>query len=132
MRCHLDQPGFVTLVIEDEHGVRVRNLISETYFPAGDNVAWWDGLDDLGRDKSSEDHGIYNVSGKLVAPGSYTVRGLTILREFWRKELECHFAAQLGIFAAVNHTHTAATQLLHNANAELLCQSHLCYSLGRP
>ena len=82
---HLDQPGFVTLVIEDEHGVRVRNLISETHFPAGNNVVWWDGLDDLGRDKSSEDHGIYNVSGKLVTPGTYTVRGL------YRKELDLKY-----------------------------------------
>jgi len=85
VRFHLDEPGFVTLVIEDEHGLRVRNLISETHFPAGDNVVWWDGLDDLGRDKSSEDHAIYNVSGKLVSPGTYTVRGL------YRKELDLKY-----------------------------------------
>ena len=39
----LKQPGFVTLVIEDEAGQRVRNLISETEFPAGENTAYWDG-----------------------------------------------------------------------------------------
>jgi hypothetical protein len=82
---HLDQPGFVTLVIEDEHGLRVRNLMSEAHFPAGDNVAWWDGLDDLGRDQSSADHAVYNVSGKLVAPGTYTVRGL------YRKQLDLKY-----------------------------------------
>jgi hypothetical protein len=76
VRFHLDQPAFVTLVIEDEHGMRVRNLVSETRFPAGDNVAWWDGLDDLGRDPDSAAHGVYHIPGKLVAPGTYTVRGL--------------------------------------------------------
>ena len=43
----LKEPGFVTLVIEDAQGNRVRNLLSETAFPAGQNIAWWDGLDDL-------------------------------------------------------------------------------------
>jgi hypothetical protein len=76
VRFHLDQPGFVTLVIDDEHGLRVRNLVSETYFPAGDNVAWWDGLDDLERDTDSAEHGVYYVPGKLVVPGTYTVRGI--------------------------------------------------------
>lgn len=42
----LKEPGFVTLVIEDAQGNRVRNLISETYCPAGPNTIWWNGLDD--------------------------------------------------------------------------------------
>jgi hypothetical protein len=45
----LPEPGCVTLVIDDEQGRRVRNMISETWFSAGENVAWWDGLD-LARD----------------------------------------------------------------------------------
>jgi len=65
----LQKAGFVTLVIEDESGKRVRNLISETSFPAGNNITYWDGLDDLGRSRSE-------VTGKLVAPGKYMVRGL--------------------------------------------------------
>ena len=76
VRFHLPRPSFVTLVIEDAHGMRVRNLVSETYFPAGDNVAWWDGLDDWGRDTNSADHGVYRAPGKPVALGVYTVRGL--------------------------------------------------------
>lgn len=72
----LDNPGFVTLVIEDEHGQRVRNLVSEAFFPAGDDVAWWDGLDDLGRDVNSAAHGVYNVPGKFILPGTYIARGL--------------------------------------------------------
>jgi hypothetical protein len=65
----LQQAGFVTLVIENADGKRVRNLLSETPFPAGNNTTYWDGLDDLGRSKLA-------VSGKLVTPGKYTVRGL--------------------------------------------------------
>lgn len=72
----LPEPGFVTLVIEDGEGRRIRNLISETPFPAGENTAWWDGLDDLGRDRDAAAHAVYNIPGKAVAPGAYRVRGL--------------------------------------------------------
>lgn len=72
----LKQPGYVTLVIENSDGTRVRNLISETYFPAGNNTVQWDGLDDLGRDADGAKHGVYNVPGKMVSPGQYKVRGL--------------------------------------------------------
>jgi len=61
----LKEPGLVTLVIEDAHGVRIRNLVSETPFPAGDNTVPWDGRSDQGPGK-----------GSLVAPGTYHVRGL--------------------------------------------------------
>ncbi|HEY3331810.1 MAG TPA: PA14 domain-containing protein [Capsulimonadaceae bacterium] len=76
VRFTLKDPGFVTLVIDDAAGNRVRNLVSETPFPAGANTAWWDGLDDLGRDTNAASHGIYHVPGRMVAPGSYRVRGL--------------------------------------------------------
>ena len=72
----LKEPGYVTLVIEDSTGQRVRNLVSETPFPAGENTAWWDGTDDLGRDAEAARHGIYHVPGAFVAPGTYRVRGL--------------------------------------------------------
>ncbi|HKG05557.1 MAG TPA: PA14 domain-containing protein [Pedobacter sp.] len=74
----MEKAGFVTLVIEDEHGIRVRNLISETAFLAGNNIVYWDGLDDLGRTPSS-------VTGKLVKPGKYVVRGLV------RPEIEARY-----------------------------------------
>ena len=71
IRFNLKEPGYVTLVIEDAQGNRVRNLVSETRFPAGENTVWWDGLDD---------HRIKNnppeVDGRLVDPGDYRVRGL--------------------------------------------------------
>ncbi len=72
----LKQPGYVTLVVERTDGVRVRNLISETYFPAGENIAWWDGTDDLGRDIDAAKHGIYRIPARFVEPGEYRVRGL--------------------------------------------------------
>ncbi len=76
IRFTLDQAGFVTLVIEDSDGKRVRNLVSETWFPAGKNIAWWDGMDDLGRDLDAPRHGVYRLPAQLVAPGTYQVRGL--------------------------------------------------------
>jgi hypothetical protein len=77
VRFTLKEPGFVTLVIEDGHGKRVRNLVSETPFPAGSNFAWWDGMDDLLRDEDAARHGIYHIPARLVEPGTYRVRGLT-------------------------------------------------------
>jgi hypothetical protein len=76
VRFTLQQAGFVTLVIEDSQGLRVRNLISQTRLPAGQNVIWWDGTDDLGRDPEAARHGVYRIPGRLVAPGEYRVRGL--------------------------------------------------------
>lgn len=76
VRFTLDEPGYVTLVIDDESGKRVRNLISETPFPAGENAAWWDGTDDLGRDVDAARHGVYKIPAQFVMPGSYRVRGL--------------------------------------------------------
>src|SRR5262249_9221682 len=71
IRVRLDQPGFVTLTIEDTRGDRVRNLLAETRFPAGENTIYWDGYDDGKRD---EDGGLVR---HRVAPGSYRLRGLT-------------------------------------------------------
>lgn len=77
VRFNLPAPGYVTLVIDDARGRRVRNLISETYFAhAGPNVAWWDGMDDLGRDTEAAHHGLYHVPGQYVPPGTYHARGL--------------------------------------------------------
>ncbi len=73
----LKEPGNVTLVIEGTDGKRVRNLISETPFPAGKHTVGWDGLDDLGRDPEAAKHSVFHLPGKLVTPGAYTVRGLT-------------------------------------------------------
>ncbi len=72
----LPAKGVVTLVIEDTQNQRVRNLVSEAPFAAGENIAWWDGSDDLLRDSEAARHGVYHIPTRLVAPGSYKVRGL--------------------------------------------------------
>jgi len=74
VRFSLDKPSFVSLVIEDEQGRRVRNLVSETRFDAGEHTLWWDGLDETG--VGFRYHGIYDIQGRLVPPGKYQVRGL--------------------------------------------------------
>ncbi len=71
----LDKPGRVTLVIEDAAGKRVRNLVMDEPFPAGNNTVWWDGLTDWGQCNVRQ-HGGYDVTGTLVEPGAYTVRGI--------------------------------------------------------
>lgn len=76
IRFTLAQAGFVTLVIEDATGQRIRNLVSETPFVAGNNVTYWDGLDDIGRDPGAARRGTYSIPGRIVAPGKYFVRGL--------------------------------------------------------
>jgi hypothetical protein len=96
VRFTLPEAGFVTLVIEDAEGNRLRNLVSETPFPAGDNVAWWDGTDDLGRDMEAARHGIYSTPGQFVPPGTYRVRGL------WRKDIELRYE-----FSVYNGGHPA-------------------------
>jgi hypothetical protein len=58
----LEKPAYVTLVVENAQGLRVRHLVAETQFPAGENRLTWDGYDDR---------------GNRVPPGAYTVRGLT-------------------------------------------------------
>jgi len=85
VRFTLANRGFVTLVIDDASGIRVRNLVSETPFDAGSHVVWWDGMDDLGRDTEAAKHGVYHVPGKFVAPGNYKVRGL------FRKDVDLRF-----------------------------------------
>lgn len=72
----LPEAGLVTLVIEDQNHQRVRNLVSETPFPAGANTAWWDGSDDLLRDPDAASHGVYHIPSRPVAPANYQVRGL--------------------------------------------------------
>ncbi|CAN5908813.1 hypothetical protein BH11VER1_BH11VER1_09160 [soil metagenome] len=72
----LPEAGLVTLVIENQQNHRVRNLVSETPFPAGENIAWWDGSDDLLRDPEAAKHGVYHIPTRPVAPGQYKVRGL--------------------------------------------------------
>lgn len=76
------EPGFVTLVIEDSNGTRVRNLVGDTFFPRGNHTVWWDGSDDLGRDREAAKQGRYALPNQPVSAGHYTVRGL------WHQKIE--------------------------------------------
>jgi hypothetical protein len=75
IRFTLDKPGVVTLVVDDAQGNRVRNLIAETPFAAGEHVVEWDGLDDH---VPVQVHAqpVFRFEGEPVAPGRYVVRGL--------------------------------------------------------
>jgi hypothetical protein len=68
--------GYVTLVIEDSAGHRVRNLLAGEFYPAGHHVVWWDGTDDLLRDNDAAEHGFYHIPAELVSAGTYRARGL--------------------------------------------------------
>ncbi len=81
----LPEAGVVSLVIEDSQNKRIRNLVSETPFPAGENVVWWDGSDDLLRDPEAARHGVYHIPTRPVAPGTYKVRGL------WHQPLKLRY-----------------------------------------
>jgi sugar lactone lactonase YvrE len=64
IRIEFDQAidGKASLVIENEAGQRIRNLVSGRSFRPGKHTVVWDGLDE---------------DGQLVAPGSYRWRGIT-------------------------------------------------------
>jgi len=63
-----DRAGFVTLVLEDASGQRVKNLIFDHLVKPGDNAIAWDGT----------------ATSGLVAPGRYHVRG------FFHEEIVPH------------------------------------------
>ncbi len=71
IRFELDEPRYVTLVIEDDSGERVRNLVSEQRFAAGEHTVVWDGYDD-GR----MDHDRNLFLRYRTEPGEYRVRGI--------------------------------------------------------
>ncbi len=57
----LPRDAWVTVVIEDDQGRRIRNRVAEQFYPAGRTVIDWDGRCE---------------NGALVAPGRYRWRGL--------------------------------------------------------
>ncbi len=75
IRFTLEQPGVVTLVIDDAEGNRIRNLISETPFGAGEHVVEWDGLDDH-TPVQVDAQPVFRFEGEPVGPGRYVVRGI--------------------------------------------------------
>ena len=55
-----EKPGFITLVVEDKDGNRLKNLVFDRPVQAGENVIYWDGSSMTG----------------IAAPGTYMVRGI--------------------------------------------------------
>ena len=85
VRFALYEPGFVTLVVDNADGVRVRNLIAETWFEAGEHVAWWDGLDE-GRSIPAPRGAVQAIGARSFVPaGTYRVRGLA------RKQIDLRY-----------------------------------------
>ena len=72
----IPEEAYVTLVIEDAAGKRIKNLVGDTLFAAGNHTVYWDGLDESGKIQGPY-AGIYKMVGYPVGPGTYTVRGLT-------------------------------------------------------
>jgi len=104
VRFRLGEPAYVTLVIERlspapledtekesssgkklpvsnaaKHSLRVKNLIANTWYPAGEHTVWWDGLDESNAHPTviPAEAIYYRIYGSLVSPGEYRVRGLT-------------------------------------------------------
>ncbi|MFO8012156.1 MAG: hypothetical protein R6X20_02505 [Phycisphaerae bacterium] len=83
IRFALDKSGYVTLVVEDGEGVRVRNLIQDTPFEAGAHTIYWDGYNQGEKwvhppkePGSRKDAPHYSIHRGRVEPGTYRVRGL--------------------------------------------------------
>src|SRR4051812_37705269 len=70
VRFTLDRPSYVTLVIDDGSGNRVRTLLSSARLPGGDSTVWWDGCDEGRRDSSGA------LVRHRVTAGTYHARGL--------------------------------------------------------
>ncbi len=71
----LDTDGYVTLVLDDSAGNRVKNLISETFLEQGDHIVFWD----LDSDTAGFDNRLLGVPSESMpapVPGTYRVRGL--------------------------------------------------------
>ena len=75
-KFYLPTAGNVTLVVEDQYGKRVRNLVEDAYFPAGNNTVFWNGITDLKRDADAAAHGLYHIPEEFAAEGKYRVKGV--------------------------------------------------------
>lgn len=68
--------GEVTLVIENKDGERICNLIEGVFYKKGKHTFLWEGLD-IGDNKYKKGgQAYYDLNKKIIAPGTYTVRGL--------------------------------------------------------
>jgi len=68
--------GEVTLVMEDKDGVRVSNLLEGVFYKQGTHTFNWDGLNVGDNRYKAGGQADYMLNQKIVAPGSYRLRGL--------------------------------------------------------
>jgi hypothetical protein len=73
VRFTLEEPGFVTVVVEDAGGKRVANLLANTRMPAGEHTLHWNGYGTALKAAHGR-VGDVPVLHRSVAPGAYTVR----------------------------------------------------------
>jgi hypothetical protein len=148
VRFKLDEAAYVTLVLErtaavesdsagekpdKQHytgrlGLRVKNLVSNTWFPAGEHTVWWDGLDETNaRTVLIPGKGLYyHIDGALVSAGEYRVRGLTRQAVTPRYEFAVYSGGQTPPWKTKNgrggwladHTPPAAALFLPRSNGE--------------
>lgn len=71
LRYALAEPAFVTVVVEDSQGRRVRNLVAASPRPAGEAIETWDGCNDAGEPCAA---GLYRWRG--IARGAVESRFL--------------------------------------------------------
>ena len=73
----LAEAGYLTVVVDAPDGKRIRNLIANTYFPAGRHTLYWDGYDE-GRavNYKAYRNDAYDLERTSAVPGTYNVKAL--------------------------------------------------------
>ncbi len=72
----MEAPGYVSLVLEDADGHRIRNLLQDSFYSSGEHTVFWDGYDAGLPTARDRNEGNYAITRTLVTPGSYRVKAL--------------------------------------------------------
>ena len=73
----LPEAGYLTVVVDAADGTRVRNLVSDAYFPSGPHTLYWDGYDEgRARNYKAYQNKAYDVERRQADPGTYDVKAL--------------------------------------------------------
>jgi hypothetical protein len=129
-----DSAGIVPDKSEDKlhytgrHGLRVKNLVSNTWYPAGEHTVWWDGLDETNTRLVviPGEAMYYQIDGTPVSAGEYRLRGLTRQAVTPKYEFAAYSGGQSPPWKTTNgrggwladHTPPAAALFLPGSNVE--------------